>query len=225
MAFGLRLTHRLHRGSVLPRMRKASRTDDGFCIVAGGDRLKNAAVFWSLVAFLLMCAALITVAHDLVQGAAYLVIVGVGTASVLGEMARRHFRQLNLRRATLVVRPWPLRLGGTATARFDKRLRQRAKIDSLSATLVCVEETIRSGGRDQTISRQRTVEIPLDTSNARIGEWRIVDDWKLEIPRHALPSFSVKSNSVKWLIETTTCTSGVDIGAEFELHVVPEVVE
>lgn len=222
MVLGMQLTHRWHRGSVLPRV-PLERSAEGVRVIAATTGWKDALNFWVPAVFLALFIAVIVVfatgrARQL-QGVLAIGFAGVG----LAEIGRRYFRQRRLQRATLLVRRWPLRLGERTEVRFAKRLKKNAAVDRVTARLACVEEATLSSGRYQEVRRAVRYERPLDTSRAIIEPGSVRDEWTLEIPADAVPSFAAKSNQVRWLVEAITASDGVDVAAEFELVVIPEV--
>lgn len=220
MILGFRYSHHRHRGSVLPPI-PIERADGGVRVLAPRPSWKEGCAFWVLVAMIVgLVLMLVFVAHPSrrLGGAISTVTLSFGIA----EMGRRYYTQRRIHRATLLVDPWPLRLGERATVRFEKHLRNRAGIEGVTGRFVCREEATRSGGRHQEIRHSIRHEVVLDTSHAHIEQGRVVDGWEIEIPRSALPSFTVKSNKVQWRIETKTRSNGVEISADFELLVIPE---
>ena len=223
MVLGFRFTHGRHRGSVLPRI-PLIHARDGVRVLAAPPGWKEAAGLGCLVAMLVgLVLIIVFVAHPSrrLDGALSTFVIGAGVF----EMARQYFRKRRLRQATLLVRPWPLRLGQRATVRFEKQLRRKASAESLRARLTCVEDATVSGGRYQEVLTATRHETELDTSSARIEPGRIEDAWEIEIPATGLPSFTAKSNRILWRVQTVTRTEGVDVNADFELLVVPEVVQ
>ena len=223
MVLGFRYSHRRHRGSVLPRIQVA-RSSDGVRVLAAPPGRKDAVMLGCLVAMLVgLVLVIVFVAHPSRQlsGAFSTLVIAAGVV----EMGRQYFRKRRLLKATLLVRPWPLRLGQRATVRFEKRLRGSTRVDSVRARFTCTEEVIVSSGRDMETLQATLHEIPLDTSAARIHPGRVEDEWEIEIPAAGLPSFTAKSNRILWRVQTVTRTEGVDVNADFEVLVVPEVVK
>lgn len=206
----------------MPRI-PVQRTAHGTRVVAEVTGWKDALGFWFLASLLLGVAILVVAvaSNPGRQLEALLSLAGGGV--FVAEMGRRYFRQRRLERATLLVRPWPLRLGESATVRFEKRLKKHAAVDAVSARLICIEETVTSSGRDQAVKREIRFELPLDTTAARIDGRTVRDEWHFEIPDTGLPSFAVKSNKIQWRVETITECGGAPVEAGFELLVIPEV--
>ena len=184
---------------------------------------KGALGFWSFATFFIAFAVFIVAMATNASRQLEALLSLAGGGALVAEMGRRYFRQRRLERATLLVRPWPLRLGQRATVRFEKRLKKHAAVDAVSARLVCIEEAVASSGRHQTVKREIRFELPLETSAARIEGRTVRDEWQFEIPHTELPSFAVKSNKIQWRVETITECGGTPVAADFELLVIPEV--
>ena len=222
MVLGFRIRHRRHHGSVLPRI-PVTHSRDGVRVLAAPPGWKEGVGLGCLVAMLVgLVLIIVFVAHPSrrLDGALSTFVLAAGVAG----MGRQYFRKRRLRQATLLVRPWPLRLGQRATVRFEKQLRRKASVQSLRARFTCVEEATASSGRDQEVLTARLHEAALDTAAASIEPGHVEDAWEIEIPPTGLPSFTAKSNRILWRVQTVTRTEGIDVNADFELLVLPEIV-
>ena len=223
MVLGFRISHRRHRGSVLPRIPLAH-SRDGVRVLAAPPGWKEAVGLGCLVAMLVgLVLIIVFVAHPSRQLSGALSTFALAAGVV--EMGRQYFRKRRLRQATLLVRPWPLRLGQRATVRFEKQLRRKASVESLRARFTCIEEATLSQGRYQEVLTETRHEAPLDTTDARIEPGHIQDAWEIDVPVTGLPSFTAKSNRILWRVQTVTRTEGIDVNADFELLVLPEIVK
>jgi hypothetical protein len=222
MVLGFRLSHRRHRGSVLPRV-PVQRTPQGTRVVAEVTGWKDALGFWFLATLFIGVAILVVAVTKSPSRQLEFFLSLAGSGVLVAETGRRYFRQRRLERATLLVRPWPLRLGDRATVGFENRLKKNAAVEMVSARLVCIEEAVVSSGRDQAVQREIRFEVALDTTAARTDGRTVRDEWQFEIPDTGLPSFAVKSNKIQWRVETITACAGTPVTAEFELLIIPEV--
>lgn len=207
MVLGFRYSHHLHRGSVLPRI-AVTRTPDGMQLLAARPGWKDVALLIMLISFLTLFLWFLISdplrnrrQADAVSGILF-------AAGMLSEYGRRYLRQRRLEYATLVVRPWPIRLGQTVTTKFRSK-----PLTLVSAKLVCVEEARVSRGKYETVKHATRLELDFDAST---------DQWTFDIPREGLPSLAVGSNKVQWMVKTMLEGECV---ADFELLVVPQVAK
>jgi hypothetical protein len=207
---------------VLPRIATQNRAD-GVRLSAALLTRRELLGFWFLLLFVVAMLVLIVMvaanAARMIEGVVSILL----TSGFLFESGRRFLRQRRLRSASLLVPEWPLRLGQRTTVRFEKQLKDGAVAERLHAKLTCTEEIVASSGRDQKKRNAIRYQTELDTSRARIRSGRITDEWEIAIPADGVPSFSVTSNAIRWRVETIAETAGVDVAADFELLVVPEV--
>ena len=209
MVFGFQLTHPQHRGSVLPRVATSR--------AAGGAKIQLRPPTrgeLAMLVLLCLCSAFLIgillssrwLNQSPMRFITGLIIVVAGTAGYAAQYVRKH----RARSASITVAPWPLKLGDDAVVTFSSAHRGA----SLAAKLVCIEEAKRSSGKYE----ERKVALRFEAEiDARAPQW------KLHIPEHELPSFSVKSNAVRWLLRVAISHDGRETPAEFELVVLPEV--
>ena len=209
----------LHRGSVLPQI-ETSRTVGGTYVRAfqtpGGMRevLLYGFAFVSVlsVAFLPKGGVLSHVA---------LLVQAAGFFAAFFGLLTTYLRRRRLFRATLLVRPWPIRLGATVEARFRAMVHRSAPISTLTAKLRCAEEITIGYGRDEVKRSAVAYEFELPCSKQ---ERQIVEEsWTFTIPTNLPASFVVPSNRLEWRVNATLTTKGVDVPADFLLLVIPEV--
>jgi hypothetical protein len=219
MVLGFRYTHNRHRGSVLPKI-PLQHSREGVRVVASPPGRKEAVMAGCLIAMMTgLILVLIFVAHPSRQVGGIIPTFAIGVG--VFELLRKDYVKRKMQRATLLVRPWPLRLGQTATLTFEKRLRRAATVDALTARFVLFEETKASAGKYESTAKEIRREMPLDCDAATRQPGHVSAQWTVEIPASGLPSFTVKSNRVVWQIETRTRTQGIEVPADFELLVVP----
>ena len=190
------MSYRLHRGSVLPRV-DVKRTAEGTLVHAlrptSGEVGELVLVGIALLIFL--GAAFAPKGGVLAQGFRAL-NAGAVLMTFLAMLAH-YLRRRRLFKGTLLVRPWPIRLGGEVTVKYRAMLKKSATVSSLTAKLQCAEEVV-------------------------IG---IEEEWTIPIPPTLPPSFEVPSNAVRWRLTTVLTTSSGDVPADFTLLVIPEVAE
>jgi hypothetical protein len=178
-------------------------------------------VLYAIAFLLFLGAALMPKGGIVAQGFRALQAGGVlmGFLGMLSHYRRRR----RLFKGTLLVRPWPIRLGGEVTLKYRAMLKKSAPISSLVAKLRCAEDVTIGSGRYQEKKSAPLFELELQCSN---HERRVVEEeWTVAIPPTHPPSFEVPGNSVRWGLTTMLTTSGVEIPAEFTLVVIPEVAE
>lgn len=198
MVLGFRLTHGLHRGSVLPKI-AGQRTRGGMKLSAAKPK-KSEMIIAGSFALLFLVWALWPGLHPNKQIEAAGAAVSFALTAL--PLARVYFRQRRLRHATLTVRPWPIRLGDHVETTF-----RSIPALPVAARLVCVEEATISSGKYE--EKKHSVRFEQE-----------LQSWDFEIPRFGIPSFAVKSNRVRWLVRTVI---DGEITADFELLVIPEI--
>jgi len=130
-----------------------------------------------------------------------------------------------LKRASLLVRPWPIRLGDEIEVKFRATLRNASPVTAIAAKLECVEEATKGSGRYKEVKRETLLSIDLPAPVVKAaGERKVTESWKVAIPASSPPSLTIPSNTVRWLLKTAITTEDVEVPATFELLVVPEVV-
>jgi len=212
--------YKLHRGSVLPRV-AVKHTAEGTVVQAPRPTASDVGqlVLYGIAFLMFLGAALMS------KGGAALfrgLNAGGGLMGFLA-MLSHYLRRRRLFRGTLLVRPWPIRLGGEVTMKYRAMLKKSAPVSSLAAKLLCVEEVIIGGGRDVQKKSGALYELDLQCSK---HERRIVEEeWTFTLPPTLPPSFEVKCNYVRWRLATVLTTSGVDVPADFALLVIPEIAE
>ena len=138
--------HRPYFGSVLPRIpttRGAGWT--GLTVSGAGTIDVLRLVGYGAVIVLAVSVPVLT--HKIAQGSrafAFGFSIALMFAAALNEYLRRH----RLRRATLVVHPWPIKFGAPVEARFRLFMRGGAPVSALDAKLECVEQVAIGVGRD-----------------------------------------------------------------------------
>jgi hypothetical protein len=138
-------------------------------------------------------------------------------------MLSHYLRRRRLFKGTLLVRPWPIRLGGEITMKYRAMLKKSAPVSSLAAKLQCAEDVTIGRGKYQQKKIAPLYELELQCSK---HERRVVEEeWTFAIPPTLPPSFEVPCNAVRWRLTTMLTTSGVEIPADFTLLVIPELAE
>src|SRR4051794_15545901 len=108
--------HAPYLGPVLPRI-AARPSKDGMCLTVMGAGARKA---WQIVYYASMAAVAFAVpvlAHKLAQGMRAFVF-GISVALMCSALVTEYLRWHRLRRATLTVRPWPIKFGAPVEARF-----------------------------------------------------------------------------------------------------------
>ncbi|MGZ7080091.1 MAG: hypothetical protein ACXVJT_11805 [Thermoanaerobaculia bacterium] len=213
---------RRYTGPVLPRI-SGKATPDGMLLTRAGVTAKD-------------------LREQLLLGAAFLI---GAVAVLLGARARRfddrpitytismyfllcagvhqYLVRRRLRRAALLVRPWPIRLGDDIEVKFRATFRSSTAIAAVTAKLECVEEVTIGSGRDQRKEHATLFAIDLPCVARPAGDRKFTESWTATVPDALPPSLTVRSNAVHWQVSTLVTTDGVDVPASFELLVLPEV--
>jgi hypothetical protein len=213
--------YKLHRGSVLPRV-DVKHTAEGMVVHAARPTRGDVGelVLYG-IAFLMFLGAALVPAGIAAQLFRALNAGGV-FLGFLGMLAH-YLRRRRLYRATLLVRPWPIRLGGDVTLKYRAMLKKSVTVSSLTAKLQCAEEVIIGGGKSVQKKSGALYELELQCSK---HERRVVEEeWTIPIPPTLPPSFDVPCNAVRWRLTTVLTTSGVEVPADFALLVIPEIAE
>jgi hypothetical protein len=218
------MSYRLHRGSVLPRIR-VEQTSGGALLRAarpGWHDIATLATF--ALAFLLLLASALTPRIGLTSQVVLFLKAGGALMVFLGSLSH-YLRRRRLFQATLLVRSWPIRLGDDVEVRFRALLKKAAPVSALKATLQCVVEVTFGGGRDQQKKAETLYELDLRPSKWSVEHRKVEEEWTLTIPDALPPSLEVPCNKVQWRVTTLLTTAGTDVPAEFMLLVIPEVAE
>ena len=197
MVFGMRITHSRHAGSVLPMI--ATRPAREGVRLGGGasDPSDIMAVIFAVLAVILL----------------YLRVYFYGILMALTAVATVgiYLKSRRMKSASIFVRPWPLRLGEQFSVKFTSGLHPTF----VNATLECVEESTKSTGD----FRERKQYSRFESTGIKGEDF----EWTFEIPPDGIPSFSVDSNKVRWLLKLVVATSTFEQPLEFEILVLPEV--
>ena len=208
-----RITHRYHQGSVLPKIDAQPTPDGGAQILAARASVKDV-VIGVLVAiggaFSIWAAVWgeLDAGRAIRAGTSAVVALGLGALLIKSYLDRRR-----LHHAALLIRPWPLRLGETATARLHVVVEGGAP--DVAASIQCKEKVVRGQGKYSSTRETSLYSMRLPAQA----------EWAFTLPTYSPPSLSVKSNVVSWELSTIVRDNDVDIPISFELLVIPERVE
>ena len=219
LLFG-RGNHPPYLRSVLPRI-AVTPTAEGTRLTVVGAGSRQA---WQLVYYASLAAiavAMPILAHKVSQGMRSFALA-ISLAAMFSAALTEYLRRRRLRRATLVVRPWPIKFGAPVEARFRIFMRSGAPVSSLAAKVECVEEVTIGTGRDASHKRSTRYEAALDCVH-QSDRRHMTATWNFAVPEEYPQSLAVPSNKVTWRLIATVSTDGVDIPVTFELLVVPEV--
>jgi hypothetical protein len=214
---------RRYTGPVLPRI-SGKPTPDGMLLTKAGvtgKDLREQLVFGA--AFLAGALAVFLGArtHRL-DGRA--ISFTISMYFLLGAGVQQYLVRRRLRRAALLVRPWPIRLGDDIEVKFRATLRSSTAISSVAAKLECVEEVTIGSGKYQTKERATIFAVDLPCAARPAGDRKVTESWTASVPDALPPSFAVTGNIVRWQVSTLVATEGVEVPASFELLVLPEVL-
>lgn len=213
---------RLHRGSVLPRV-DVKHTAEGMVVHAARPTSSDVGelVLYGIGFLMFLAAALVSKGGLAAQLFRALNAGGV-LFGFLGMLAH-YLRRRRLFRGTLLVRPWPIRLGGDVTLKYRAMLKKSATVSSLTAKLQCVEDVII--GRGKYLEKKSGALYELDLQCSKHERRVVEEEWTIPIPPTLPPSFDVPCNAVRWRLTTVLTTSGVEVPADFALLVIPEIAE
>jgi hypothetical protein len=136
---------------------------------------------------------------------------------------RNYLIRRRLKRAVLLVRPWPVRLGSEVELKFRATLRSRSPIRAFKAQLECAEEVTIGSGKYQKHNYATLFGVDLPSSDARCEDGKVTAEWKASVPEGLPPSLDVRDNAVRWLVNATIDTEGIDVPAKVEFTVIPEI--
>jgi hypothetical protein len=212
--------HGPYFGSVLPRIPTTRGAGWTGLTVSGAGTLDVLRLV-GYGATIVIVVSLPVLAHKIAQGFrafAFGFSVSLMFAAALSEYLRRH----RLRRATLVIHPWPIKFGATVEAHFRIFMRGGAPVSALAAKLECVEEVTIGSGRDAQHRKSTPYEAALDCVH-QTDRRHVTAAWTFVVPEGHPQSLAVPSNKVTWRLAVTVTTDHVEVPVNFDLLVVPEV--
>jgi hypothetical protein len=212
--------HAPYFGSVLPRIAATPGSEGTRLTVAGaGSRDVWRLVYYAAMAVLAVSIPVLR--HKIAQGTRAFVL-GFTIAMMFTAALHEYLRWHRLRRATLVVRPWPIKFGSPVEARFRIFMRDAAPVSALAAKVECTEEVVIGIGQDAKHRRSTRYQADLDCVH-QSDRRRITAAWTFIVPEEYPQSLAVPSNKVTWRLTVTVTTDAVKIPVAFDLLVVPEV--
>jgi hypothetical protein len=212
--------HAPYLQSVLPRI-AATPTAEGTRLIVMGAGSRQV---WQLVYYASLAAVTVAVpivAHKISQGMRAFVFA-ISLAAMFSAALTEYLRWRRLRRATLLVHPWPIKFGAPVEARFRLFMRDGAPVSALSAKIECIEEVRIGTGRDAGHKRSTRYEAALDCVH-QADRRHVTATWNFVLPEEYPQSLAVPSNKVTWRLTAAVMTDRVEIPVTFELLVVPEV--
>ena len=216
------MAHRLHEGSVLPRV-DVQRTAWGTFVRAVGPTADDVMglVLYGIALLIFIAAALVP--RGSVTSHAVRVANAGGVFMLFLGMLTQFLKRRRLFRGTLLVHPWPIRLGDNVKVNFRAMLKKSAPVSSLTAKLQCTEHVRIGYGREQAKKSAviHEVDLPCSKQERRIVE----EEWTFAIPPALPPSLDVHDSRIEWRVAAALTTAGVEIPADFVLLVIPEVAE
>lgn len=215
-----RRTRAFHKGSVLPSVR-ATRTRGGYRLDIDRSGAGDAIAIAALVA--LLAFVVYALVHDIRNDfdAATAIQLAIAVPVLLATIFAIG-RFLHLRRASLLVRRWPIRLGDEVEAEMHAHLKRDAI--AVAARLECVEIAQTQAGTRMQTTHDRTI-FALDVAPEQWeAKKRVVTaSWRFTVPAEMPPSFDAVGNKVCWRFAATVAAEGVDVPVSFDLVVVPEL--
>lgn len=209
-----------HKGSVLPPL-AAKRTAEGFLLTIDRSghlpHLRFLAMALALLVSALLCIWLLR------SGAWPQALESIGYTAVLAACVVAIGKLLHLRKASLLVSRWPLRLGEEIDLQFRAFVRRGAL--AVTAQLRCVEQTskkARKGVVSESVTLYATDLSQADWDGPRTA---VAAQWRMTVPETMPPSFAVLGNAVRWHLHADIHTTGADVPVTFELQIIPEIAE
>lgn len=211
-----------HKGSVLPRV-AGTRTPQGQMLVIDRTKWHHAATLYLLVALLVTVLAIGFLRLRRAPNDFRTVSRLIAAASVFAAAFIPLWRIRHLRRAFLLVRPWPLRFGDEARA--ELRVYAKKHASSVAGRLACIEQAKKDTGTKYE-STKSALLYAIDLPTATLREERKVlrAEWTFTVPEGLPPSFATRSHKIQWLLDATVTTEDSEIPVHFELIVIPESV-
>ena len=207
-----RVTHRYHRGSVLPKI-AATRTPDGGAQLFAARASTRDVLIGILAGLGGVFSLWAAIYGELDLGraiqSAMSAVIGLGAFFHLMKSYRQRRR---LHHAALWVRPWPLRLGDSASAELHVVVEGNAP--DVAASVQCMEHITYSQGKYSRTQSTSLFSMMLPAQH----------EWSFTLPAKYPPSLQVESNEVRWHLSTVVRDGDVEIPVSFELLVIPEVV-
>lgn len=213
--------HGYHVRSVLPRI-AGTRSPAGMRVTI--DRTgQGELVSWGC-AIAVFTFGMVLVAYDLVRphpqfgSDIALVSAGVGLiAAVRQVFVRRRFRK-----GTLLVNPWPIRLGSHVTAELHAFV--KGEEAAPSARLECIEEAVTRSSRQEVRKTATIYSCDLPPAAEKWNRTKLNASWTFDVPTQYPSSFAIRGKQLQWRVVTRIPTNLGETSAEFPLLVVPEVV-
>ncbi len=211
-----------HTGSVLPRI---SGTRIGHEMRLTVDRTGTAEMWGMGCGFAVLFVGVTLALMDLIHGGKnagndiqMLFLGGALYAAFTKIVQRRRFRK-----GTLILRPWPIRLGSDVDAKLNAFVRNEAAVTRVGATIECIEEATKGTGKYQERKASTVFSLNLPPSARQRNRKVLSAAWTFNIPAECPASFQVRGKRLRWRLVTTIPTDVGETSAEFELLVIPEV--
>jgi hypothetical protein len=215
-----RRTRAYHKGSVLPAVRPA-RVADGYRLDIDRTGRTHRVALWILGPALAGNGFVLYLLATGDRDPVLLLRTGI-TAALLVAMIVATMKSLRLRRASLVFRRWPLRLGEEVEAAMRAYLKHEAT--SVSARVDCTEVAQAHAGSKMESTRSETI-FAIDLAPAQWDARRhiITATWRFAVPAEMPASFDVIGNKIRWQLAATIVAGDVEVPVAFDLVVIPEV--
>lgn len=134
---------------------------------------------------------------------------------------------VRLKPGELVLPQYPLRLGDACRVHYRRQLRSGStqRKGKITAQLICYEWVQYRQGTDTKTATHTLWEETFPLNEVDRGTRRVEYDAQIHIAPHNPPSFSARSNQIRWEMRVNLDLPGVAKDAShFRLQVVPEVI-
>jgi hypothetical protein len=211
-----------HTGSVLPRI-AGKRIGNEMRLTI--DRTGTAEMWGMGCGFAIFFFGVILALNDLIHGGKnagsdiqMLLLGGALYAALMKIVQRRRFRK-----GTLILRPWPIRLGTEVDAKLNAFVRNEASVTQVGATIECIEEATKGMGKNKERKASPVFSLDLPPSPRHRNRKVLSAAWTFNLPPECPASFQVRGKRLQWRLVTTIPTDAGETSAAFDLLVVPEV--
>jgi hypothetical protein len=211
------------RGSILPKI-AGTPTPHGMRVVV--DRTGTGElVSWGCAIVAFLAGGALVVAdllgkHPKIGSDISFVTVAIGLIAALQQVyLRRRFRK-----GSLLVTPWPVRLGSHVEA--ELRAFVRGEEAAPSARIECVEEAVSGKGTRYEQKKTATIySCDLPPAELQWNKSMLHAKWSFDIPASGPSSFDAPGQRLAWQVAARIPTGAGETAVEFPLLVVPEVVK
>jgi uncharacterized membrane protein len=126
----------------------------------------------------------------------------------------------------LLVRDWPLKLGGDVRMQYKAKPRRGGKIESIDVALKCQEMIAWRDSRNRSRTSGGCIhDVVLPPIRAQVSaDGSVTAEWTVRVPREAPPSFTAQGGWIHWMLMVEMRIEGApDSSQTYSMLVIPEM--